>query len=162
MLDLTDDKMLAAFGKYMAEQYPDVYETFVEYNAPKPLNTGDEAQWDMLFTDEQREVLEAIYKRCRLDEDNCKFTTRANWRECPVIGLELDHYFEVVDAMRRERIFLVDALTDIFPLDDGDCEYFEETAPEKAAQLKKLTVGQVNQILEFLRDKAHTSVTFDW
>ena len=157
-IDNIDDRMIE-FGKWVVENHPEMYKEFVERDA---LDTNDQTPWDLSFSDEQEKVVDDISHRVFLDLCNSKYTAWSNWKDCPFIGKELYHFFEYVDAKRMERISLKRALRDVFPVFHDHRINFEEDNPGMAEQLRKLSVGQVNQILLWLRDVANTSVTYDW
>jgi len=150
---------LRIFAKWVIGAHPEIYK---EYTSKISLDVNDPTPWNLKFSEDQKKVLDQINIRLDNDTNNCSCTTWCNWKDAPVIGDDLYEYLKNCGANRMERIYLscaVDDVDDMIPLFD---EFDEGNYPDLVDNWKKLTVGQVNQILLWFRDEAHTSVTYDW
>lgn len=154
-------KELKEFEKWVRKNHPDVIDKFVSRNST--LDTKDKTPFPLKFSPEQDKVLDQIWARIDADNANSKYIGDGweNWKEIPYIGEEVHEELEEGGWDRRERIDLGRILEDYFPIGGNDDDMFFEDENMKK-KFSKMTVGQINEILLFLRDKANTSVTFDW
>lgn len=156
------NKELKAFESWVRDNHPDIIDAFISRNSS--LDVNDKTPFLLKFSPEQEKVLSQIWARINADSDNAKYVGWDNWDEIPYIGKEVHE--EIEDGAgcrwdRNKRVDLGEILEEFFPLGGNDDDlFFEDEAQKK--KFSKMTNGQINEILLFLRDKANTSVTCDW
>lgn len=159
------------FLKWCEKTHPEICDEFKKIGNGTRLDTTDKTPWDLTWNEEQKKVLDEICNRMDRDSrgDRKPYISWTNWDEIPYIGQTVAEFLEDPPWERYQNVDLLeDVLERIFPFEDDPKEEYFETDPRFEGPIlgedfyKRMTVGQMNEILLFLRDEANTSAKFDW
>ena len=145
-------KELKEFEQWVRDNHPDILDAFVNRNLV--LDTTDKTPFPLEFSPEQEKVIDQIWYRIEDDKDKAPSMGHCNWKDAPYIGDYWQELMEDSDFETHEHVGMDFFLDDVFPL---DMEFCDDDQKEK---ISKMTNGQINEILIFLRDTANTSFTY--
>ena len=157
-----NDEEMTEFVGWVESHHPEIISEFELRDVT--LDTADSTPFPLKFSPAQERVLEQIWLVMGRDDRHARGVFSMNWEEIPYIGADIRKEMDRGYHERHERLNLWDIVTDgdVFPLDKNFVDEFFGDSKQLRERFSKMTNGQINEILLFIRDEANTSVDYDW
>lgn len=162
MAQTMNDNEMMEFVGWVESHHPEIISEFELRDVT--LDTADSTPFPLKFSPAQERVLEQIWLVMGRDDRHASGVFSMNWEKIPYIGPDLRKALDRGYHERHERLSLWDIVTDgnVFPLDKNFVDEFFKYNKRLRERFSKMTNGQINEILLFIKDEANTSVDYDW